>query len=154
MVIIIVLLLLTMLWIILIAPGRENREELAKISGRNFAHRGLHSADKTVPENSLAAFELAVQHGYGMELDVRLTKDGQVIVLHDDTLDRVCGESGKASQLTFDELQKYRLCGTEERIPLFSEVLKTVDGRTPLIVELKACYNNRALCEKNGGTAR
>ena len=77
--------------LILLAPGRATKRQKAPFMGMNFAHRGLHSRDKSVPENSLEAFELASRAGYGMELDVQLSRDGQVVVFHDDTLERVCG---------------------------------------------------------------
>jgi glycerophosphoryl diester phosphodiesterase len=116
--------------------------------GVNFAHRGLHSRDKTVPENSLEAFRLAAREGYGIELDVQLSRDGKVVVFHDNTLDRVCGVHARVDEKTWAELQELRLCGTEYGIPLFSEVLNTVRGRGPLIVELKSGRRNRELCEK------
>ncbi len=134
--------------VFLAAPGRASRRDKAPFFGRNFAHRGLHSRDKSVPENSLEAFRLAAEAGYGAELDVQLSKDGQVVVFHDDTLDRVCGVHGRVDEFSFEELQTMRLCGTEHRIPLFSEVLRTVRGRGPLIVELKNGRRNRELCEK------
>ena len=132
----------------LIAPGAATRRQKAPFYGLNFAHRGLHSRDKAVPENSLEAFRLAAEAGYGIELDVQLSKDGQVVVFHDDTLDRVCGVHGRVDERTFEELQQLRLCGTDQRIPLFSEVLELVRGRGPLIVELKNGRSNRELCEK------
>ena len=70
------------------APGASSRRQRAPFMGTNVAHRGLHSRDKSVPENSLEAFRLAAEAGYGIELDVQLSKDGQVVVFHDDTLDR------------------------------------------------------------------
>ena len=133
---------------VLLAPGLAGREKKAPFRGRNFAHRGLHSPDKQVPENSLAAFRAAVEAGYGMELDVQLSRDGQVVVFHDDDLNRVCGRGARVDELDLAELQTLPLCGTEERIPLFSQVLNTVGGRTPLIVELKSGQRNRELCEK------
>ena len=132
----------------LLAPGSASKRQKAPFYGVNFAHRGLHSRDKSVPENSLEAFGLAAQAGYGIELDVQLSKDGQVVVFHDDTLDRVCGVPGRVDEKTFEELQTLRLCCTEQRIPLFSEVLELVRGRGPLIVELKSGRRNRELCEK------
>lgn len=132
----------------LLAPGRATKGQKAPFWGRNFAHRGLHSRDRSVPENSLKAFELASAAGYGMELDVQLTRDGQVVVFHDDDLRRVCGVEGKVWDYTFSELQKFPLCGTEERIPLFSDVLNTVRGRGAIICELKNGPRNRELCKK------
>lgn len=132
----------------LVAPGRICRWQKKPFIYRNFAHRGLHKRDKSVPENSIPAFERAAAKGYGMELDVQLSKDGQVVVFHDDTLNRVCGVDSRVDEKTYDELKEMSLCGTEETIPLFSEVLKTVRGRGPLIVELKNGRSNRELCEK------
>ena len=132
----------------LLAPGRATKRQKAPFWGLNFAHRGLHSRDRSIPENSLPAFERAAREGYGMELDVQLSKDGEVVVFHDDTLDRVCGVHARVDEKTWAELQELRLCGTEYGIPLFSEVLKTVRGRGPLIVELKSGRRNRELCEK------
>ena len=132
----------------LLAPGSATRRQRAPFIGVNYAHRGLHSRDRSVPENSLAAFRLAARAGYGIELDVQLSKDGQVVVFHDADLKRVCGVDGRVDELTLAELQQLRLCGTEERIPLFSEVLGAIRGAGPLIVELKNGRRNRELCEK------
>ncbi len=129
-------------------PGGSTKRQRAPFLGMNFAHRGLHTRDRSIPENSLPAFENAAREGYGMELDVQLSKDGQVVVFHDDTLDRVCGVHARVDEKTWAELQELRLCGTEYGIPLFSEVLQTVRGRGPLIVELKNGRRNRELCEK------
>ncbi len=130
------------------APGRLGKRQKAIFRGVNYAHRGLHNREKTIPENSLPAFRNAAKEGYGIELDVQLSKDGQVVVFHDDTLDRVCGVHARVDDLTFAELQELRLCGTEERIPLFSEVLRSIKGCEALIVELKNGPRNRELCEK------
>lgn len=132
----------------LVAPGSVTKRQKAPFWGRNFAHRGLHSEDKSVPENSLEAFRLAAAAGYGVELDVQLSKDGQVVVFHDDTLDRVCGVHSRVDEKTFNELKLLRLCGTEQRIPLLTEVLGVIRGKGPLIVELKNGRRNRELCEK------
>lgn len=119
-------------------------------STKYYAHRGLHGAHSEAPENSMEAFRRAVDAGYGMELDVQLSGDGQVVVFHDDTLTRVTGHSGFVSDYTYEELLQFPLYDSPERIPLFSDVLALVDGRTPLIVELKAPGNrfSRELCEK------
>lgn len=132
----------------MMAPGPYDKKEAARFMRRNFAHRGLHTKDKSVPENSLAAFEAACEAGYGMELDVQLSKDGEVVVFHDDTLNRVCGVDKRVDELTLAQLKELSLCGTNERIPLFTEMLSVVNGRGPLIVELKTGKNNRELCEK------
>ena len=114
-----------------------------------IAHRGLHGRRDIAPENSMEAFRRAVDAGYGIELDIRFSKDRQIVVFHDDTLERVCGACGRISDYTYEELQQFRLHQSEERIPLFSDVLELVGGRVPLVVELKADGNRYipALCE-------
>ncbi len=132
----------------LLAPGAVTKRQKAPFFGRNFAHRGLHCEDRSVPENSLEAFRLASRAGYGAEMDVRLTKDGQVVVFHDDTLERMCGVRGRVDEKSYDELKLLTLAGTNQRIPLLTEVLETYGGRGPLIVEIKTGPRNRELCEK------
>ena len=87
--------------------------------------------------------------GYGIELDVQLTKDGVMVVHHDYDLKRTCGVNKKITDLTYRELCRYRLMGTRERIPRFVEVLREVDGKVPLLVELKMETCNRKLCKKS-----
>ncbi len=114
-----------------------------------FAHRGLHDIRRGIPENSLAAFRAAAARGYGVELDVQLSRDGQVVVFHDDTLDRVCGVHGRVCDFSLSELKKMRLLETDETIPLFTEVLAVLrNGGGPLIVELKTGNRNKELCGK------
>lgn len=134
--------------IYMLAPGRVSKRMKAPFVGRNFAHRGLHTRDKKIPENSLPAFRLAAEAGYGVELDVQLSKDGRVVVFHDDTLERVCGVNKRVDELDYSELKKLRLCGTKETIPLFTEALNAISGRGPVICELKNGKRNRELCEK------
>ena len=131
-----------------VAPGHLSRQRRSVFRGVNYAHRGLHSRDRSIPENSLSAFRQAAQEGYGIELDVRLSKDGEVIVFHDDTLDRVCGVHARVDELTWEELRALRLYGTDEQIPLFSDVLRSIRGAEALIVEIKNGPRNRELCEK------
>ncbi|MBR4994087.1 MAG: glycerophosphodiester phosphodiesterase, partial [Lachnospiraceae bacterium] len=113
-----------------------------------FAHRGLHDNKSEAPENSMAAFKKAVDAGYGIELDVHITKDLIPVVFHDDTLNRVCGVEGKISDFTLEELEQFRLFETDEKIPLFKDVLELVDGKVPLIVEIKANDNDLRVCPK------
>lgn len=138
---------LALLWIFL-RPGRFAQAQKAPFYGVNHAHRGLHTRDKSVPENSLAAFRAAVAAGYGMELDIQLSSDGAVVVFHDSTLDRVCGVHGRVDAFTLAQLREMRLCGTQEGIPLLTEVFSVVQGRTPIIIELKRGPHNDELCRK------
>lgn len=112
----------------------------------NYAHRGLHG-DK-IPENSMAAFERAVKKGYGIELDVQLSKDGVVTVFHDYTLNRMTGIDKKLSEVNSEELQKIRLKNTDQTIPTLRQVLELVNGKVPLLVELKGENLNMALSQK------
>ncbi len=143
-----VLLVLGTLWLALIMPARSKKAQRAPFCGRMFAHRGLFSEDQQVPENSLAAFRAAVEAGYGVELDVQLTRDRQVVVFHDDNLLRACGIDARVDAFEYDQLKEFSLFGTSECIPLFSEVLETIDGKIPIIVELKSGGDWKTLCPK------
>ena len=142
-----VLAFLILVYIFLIFPsGRRKKTAQFFASQTKFAHRGLHG--EGVPENSLAAFELACKNGYGIELDVHVTADDKLVVFHDDTLKRMCGIDEKTENKTLPELQALALGGTEEHIPSFREVLDLVDGRVPLIVEIKGTsMKNMRVCE-------
>lgn len=144
---IIALAILVGLWLFLIAPGRSTKAARAPFEGRAFAHRGLYELDQSVPENSLEAFRRAVEQGYGAELDVQRTRDGRIVVFHDDSMLRACGVDRAIRDFTYEELRQIPLFGTEERIPLFSEVLQIFDGKQPLIVELKYGPDADLLCE-------
>ncbi|MBE6702550.1 MAG: glycerophosphodiester phosphodiesterase [Ruminococcaceae bacterium] len=130
------------LWLFLIAPKARKKEMQPFL--RPYAHRGLWNSER--PENSQAAFDAACKAGFAIELDVQLSADGEVMVFHDYTLDRVCGRSGRVAGLTAAELGKIPLNGVEnECIPTFRQVLETVDGRVPLLIELKGESTNTAL---------
>lgn len=135
------LFLLAALYFLLLIP-RFRSPDSSALTGYFYAHRGLHDLKKGIPENSMKAFRLAVEKGYGIELDVQLSADGVPVVFHDDTLTRVCGVDRRVCELTLSELKKLPLGkegfpDTGERIPTFAEFLEMADGRVPLIVELK-----------------
>lgn len=116
---------------------------------KNYAHRGLHNLKKGIPENSLAAFKAAVDAGYGVELDVQLTKDGQVVVMHDLNLKRACGIDDLVENYDYDELRKMKIFNTDETIPLFSDVLKVLEEKpADLVCEIKPRVRIGELCEK------
>ncbi|MBQ7332885.1 MAG: glycerophosphodiester phosphodiesterase [Clostridia bacterium] len=129
----------------LIKPNKY-RSEMDAFKNVRYAHRGLHS--ESVPENSIEAFSLAVEAGYGIELDVRLSSDGELVVFHDDTLDRMTSELGRVDGRTAEELTKIKLRGTENTVPTFREVLKLVDGKVPLLVEIKEDAGKYGVTEK------
>lgn len=137
-VILILLIILLVLYLFLVAPRMIYRAERSPFMRNVFyAHRGLFDNESDAPENSLAAFRQAIDAGYGMEMDVQLTKDDKLVVFHDATLKRMCGVDGNVWDYTLDELKHFRLMDSEEKIPAFEEVLELVDGRVPLIIEYK-----------------
>lgn len=128
---------LAVLYFFMIMPRMLRRPDMTPFRGVLYAHRGLHDNHSQAPENSMAAFLLAVEAGYGIELDVRLSGDKVPVVFHDSTLERICGDKGRVEDYTYEELRRFSLCGSGEKIPSLEEVLKLVDGRVPLIVEYK-----------------
>jgi len=146
-----ILVLLSAAVIYCIAPGRispEAKKTAEIFKGLNCAHRGLHTEDQQIPENSIPAFKAARGEGYGVELDVQLSKDEKVVVFHDDDLKRVCGIDARVNSKDWSELSTLTLFDTQEHIPLFTDVLEVLDD-TPVIVELKSAgSNNVKLCEK------
>ena len=134
--------------VFLTAPARLDRTRKEAFIRRNYAHRGLHDNDKRIPENSEAAFRAAAERGYGIELDVRLTADNEPVVFHDDDLDRMCDSPGRIDETTTEELAAMHLRGTTETVPTLNQALDAVDGRTPVIIEIKHGHNDKLLCEK------
>jgi glycerophosphoryl diester phosphodiesterase len=103
------------------------------------AHRGLWAPDGA-PENSLGAFQAACAAGYGIELDVQLSADGEAMVFHDDSLMRMTGVEGRIRDRSAADLGELRLKGTDERIPTLAETLAVVGHRAMIHVELKTPY--------------
>ncbi len=163
----IVLAVLAVIYLLLIMPrmiGRPDRKPHLDVL---YAHRGLHDNAGNAPENTLAAFEKAVMAGYGIECDVQLTKDGVPVVFHDFTLARCArypegeipqdairnddgsfGVAGKVIDYTFEELQKFHILNSNEKIPTFEDFLKLVNGKVPLIIELKIELKDLSVCPK------
>ncbi|MEI4480809.1 MULTISPECIES: glycerophosphodiester phosphodiesterase [unclassified Phyllobacterium] len=102
-----------------------------------IAHRGLHDLNNKRWENTLSAFDAAASAGFAIECDVHLSADGKAVVFHDGTLDRVTGQKGNIDELTAQQACKIRVGGTKDHIPTLTEALKLIDGRVPIIIELK-----------------
>lgn len=128
-------------------PDMSRRLDTSLWKNHLFAHRGFHQNRGLAPENSLEAFRLAVENGYGIELDVQLTKDNIPVVFHDYSLKRVCQVDEMVKDLTFEELQKLTLYYSKERIPSLESALKLIDGKVPLIVEFKAEGKDTSVCD-------
>ena len=164
----IVLAVLAVIYLLLIMPrmiGRPDRKPHLDVL---YAHRGLHDNAGDAPENTMTAFQKAVAAGYGIECDVQLTKDGVPVIFHDFTLARVAryddeashleegvnnpdgsiGVAGKVIDYTYRELQQFHLLSSDEKIPRFEDFLKMVDGKVPLIVELKIELKDLSVCPK------
>ena len=130
-----------------VMPSFQKHPLQRKFFHRCFAHRGLFD-NQTRCENSLSAFEAAAQAGYGIELDLQMTADGKIVVFHDDDLQRMCSSPLVIEQATYAQLQEYNLGETFEKVPLFSQVLAQVNGRVPLIVEIKSTERIERTCLK------
>lgn len=144
MIVILLLIALIALMLFLLAPASQK----GRANGRrcvSFAHRGLHDEERM--ENTLEAFDAACKRGFGIELDVQLSRDGAVVVFHDDQLERMTGDPRRVDEVTLAELKTLSLKG-HGRIPTFAEALACIDGRTPLLVEIKNGRRNAELCEK------
>ena len=139
-IVLLVLIILAELFLLMLRCRREH-PGWKLLRQYRYAHRGYHDKPH-IPENSMAAFRRAIEHGYGAELDVHLMKDGRLAVIHDASLKRTAGADVLVEDLTAEELKNYRLEGTEHHIPLLEEVLPIFAGKAPLVVELKAERGN------------
>lgn len=137
-ILIVIILLICGLYVFMAKTNK--RRDHSKFTGKSFAHRGLHGDG--IPENSLAAFKRAREAGYGVELDVQYTKDGKIVVFHDKSLKRMCGVDKDLQEFTFEELQEFSLKDSDEKIPLFEDVLRTIVN-IPLVCEIKNHNGNR-----------
>lgn len=163
----IILVIISLLYLIMIMPRMIRRPSRKPYLGVYYAHRGLHNNASEAPENSMAAFKKAVDAGYGIECDVQLSKDGVPVIFHDFTLARIAryaegkvpadavrnddgsfGVKGKVIDYTYDELMEFHLLDSEEKIPRFEDFLRLVDGKVPLIIELKIELMDLSVCPK------
>ena len=137
-------LILALAWAILLR-ARRGSESMRAMRQFRYAHRGLYDKAAGIPENSLSAFSRAVAHGFGVELDVHLLRDGTLAVFHDSDIRRMTGRAGYLEDLSAEELGDYPLDGTGETIPQFCDVLALIeDTGLPIIVELKSFRDNYA----------
>lgn len=127
--------------ILAMKPARKGRVSMDVIQEYDYAHRGLYNVREGIAENTLPAFQRALDKNCGIELDIHLTRDGELVVFHDDNLVRACDSSLKVDESTLKELQSHTLFDTDQTMPLFSEVLSLVDGKVPLLIELKTDNN-------------
>ena len=145
-IIILIIIIIIVLYLLAIMPKLRRNPQAKNLDGWLYAHRGLHNNKMDAPENSLRAFALAVEKGYGIELDVQLTKDEVPVIIHDYSLRRACKTDTKVADLTYEELEQYHLFKSKEKIPTLSEALEVINGKVPIIIELKIPWNPDRLC--------
>ena len=107
---------------------------------RFIAHRGLHKS-RIIPENSILAFKSAIEKNYAIEFDINITKDNQIVVFHDDDLNRLCNKKEKIKDVTYAFFKDLKLYESDEKIPLLKELLDEVNGKIPLVIEIKKHEN-------------
>ena len=116
--------------------GAKRNENVKLFLGKDIVHRGAFTSE--IPENSMKSFEKAIEKDFIIELDILLTKDKEVIVFHDDNLKRLTGVDRNVDEMTIDEITNLKIKDTDENIPTLEEVLKLVNGRVPIIIDVKS----------------
>ena len=111
--------------------------DISWLTRRPIAHRGFHDLNRVRWENTLSAFDAAVERDYAIECDVHLSADGVPVVFHDNVLNRLAGRDGFVHDLTAAELAQLRIGGTQDHVPTLAEMLARIGGRVPLVIELK-----------------
>ena len=107
---------------------------------RFIAHRGLHKSI-IIPENSIQAFKNAMGKNYAIEFDINITIDKQIVIFHDDDLNRLCNKKERIEEVTYDFLKDLKLYKSDEKIPLLKELLVEISGKIPLVIEIKKHKN-------------
>lgn len=111
--------------------------DISWLTRRPIAHRGYHDLNRSRWENTLSAFDAAIERDYAIECDVHLSADGVPVVFHDSVLNRLAGRDGFVHEMTAAELNQLKVGGTDDHIPTLAEMLARVRGRVPLVIELK-----------------
>ncbi len=120
----------------------DTMKQMTWLKETYITHRGLHGVSGLI-ENTRKSFTEAIKHGFGIEIDTNILKDGTVVVFHDKHLKRLCGVDRFLKDVTYDEIKDLKILGTNETIPTLTEVLKLIDGRVPLMIEIKPFGNKK-----------
>lgn len=112
-------------------------KDLDILTNHLYAHRGLHNHDKGIYENTLKAFDEAIKHGFGIELDTNILKDGTVVVFHDKNLKRLCGIDMALKDVTYEMIKDYKIMDSNETIHTLEAVLDYINNRVPIMIEIK-----------------
>ncbi len=135
-------------WAVAVKPRIWGKPDLSEIRRYDYARRGFFDPVKKIPENSLASCRAAIEHGYGITMDVRITRDGVPVLFHDERIYRMTGIDGTIENCTLAELRELKLGRTEETIPTLQEALELVDGQVPVLLELHVSEGNyETLCD-------
>jgi glycerophosphoryl diester phosphodiesterase len=111
------------------------------LTARPIAHRGLHDAARGIVENTGSAFAAAMAHGYAIECDLQITRDGEAVVFHDESLERLTTAQGLVKDMTAAEMGQLTLCGSTDRVQTLQALLRQVNGKVPLVIELKSHWD-------------
>ena len=144
LILILLYLLLAGLYMLSMKPKRKPKDGgfYGALGQYRYAHRGLHAIASGIPENSLRSFRLAANNGYAAELDVHLSRDGRLVVMHDESLKRTTGANANIGAVTTQVLSQLNLEGTREKVPFLEEVLPLFEGKGPVLIELKSENGN------------
>jgi glycerophosphoryl diester phosphodiesterase len=115
--------------------------ETGWLTARPIAHRGLHNASQGIAENSLSAFKSAIENGYAIECDLQLTQDKKIIVFHDETTVRLTNKNLNISESKYQDLEKLKLQNSSDTILQLEDMLRHIDGRVPVFLEMKSQWN-------------
>lgn len=118
-----------------------NGQDFSWLTARPIAHRGLHAPSHGVIENTISAARAAIAAGFSVECDVQLAADGELVVFHDETLERLTDDAGSVAMRSAKALKRLKLRGGDDAIPGFSEFLAVIGGRTPIVVEIKSAFD-------------
>ncbi len=129
-------------WAVAIKPRTKGKPDMTVFSAYDYANGGLHDFCREVPDNTIKAYDKALKHGYGIIMDVRLTKDGIPVAFTDHELWRLCGIEGTVEDMTFDEIAQIKLAETEYTAPALKEALEFVDGQVPVLLNLRTYGDN------------
>lgn len=120
---------------------------------RPIAHRGLHDISRGIVENTPSAVQAAIDHGYGIEVDLQLSADGDAVVFHDETLGRLTGDERPVAGMSLCELRSVHYTDTADAIQSLPELLKQVAGKVPLVLELKSLWRGDTLLAQSTAEA-
>lgn len=115
--------------------------DLSWLTARPIAHRGLHDKSRGLIENTAGAFAAAMTGNYAIECDLQITRDGEAVVFHDDVLDRLTDGTGRVCERTSAEMQALTIRGSSDRVQTLQELLQQVDGKVPLVIEIKSLWD-------------